>query len=896
MYSGTKKLILDYLMDETAYLKRKNRHHYSSAYIADKFMISRSLSSHYLNDLYKEGELIKVNERPVLYLHKDILRSRIRGKSLRSEYDTVEDLEELLHMGVSKFTNVIGSDYSLRSSIENIKKALHYPPHGLPIVLCGKPGSGKRFLSRQIYAYCQAERLISENAEYTYISCDTIEEPELFTLLFGKNDEKSNETGILKNSKYEYIVFNSFRNAGKNIQNALADYIDEGAALNGPKAKLIFLCNQQLEMTFTPQLLGRLLTIVTIPSLKERTIYEKESLILHFIREESKKVQKGLKITDYFMELMIAQDFEDSIEQLQSAIVRSFFHAYEKKEEHICLDVSCIPSELKYRVSVYDKEHAYLLEEYQLIYHGITKELFYDILRYAEEYYYDTASKSGKRLYAAVEKFNDRIIFRLPKFQKSLEQYKAIIQSVTDICHSRSNISFSNNMQNLMVFSLYCQSIEYQIFYEFMERYEERIKTLLTMLYDVESKEYQVYSEVEFLLHKTFSIETNAFLKLLMILNLKYDQTAFDNDYAVGLIICHGYSTASSIANAANALLAEQVYVAFDMPLDVQVDEIVKKIDTYLNEKQFLDNALILVDMGSLELIGNKIRNRYDINIGIINNTTTSMALHIGYGILQKRNIQEILQEASKQTVCTYNFIQKKAKKKAIIFTSESGMSTAEKIKALFQDSIPKTIPIQLISYDYYQILNEQTQEEISGSYDILFVAGTMDPKLAGSDFIDLGDIINLRAIRRINDIFRNYMGDDEIQQFNDDLLKNFSLINVIESLTILNPRALLDIVEKSIHLLEREQSSKIDPKILIGLYVHICCFVERMVKRIPVKTYPDLQKFEVEQKDFIHHMRIAFQELSQHYGIEIPCSEIAYIYDYMHILNGNDKEVYSDE
>ena len=389
-------------------------------------MISRSLSSHYLNDLYKEGELIKVNERPVLYLHKDILRSRIRGKSLRSEYDTVEDLEELLHMGVSKFTNVIGSDYSLRSSIENIKKALHYPPHGLPIVLCGKPGSGKRFLSRQIYAYCQAEQLISENAEYTYISCDTIEEPELFTLLFGKNDEKSNETGILKNSKYEYIVFNSFRNAGKNIQNALADYIDEGAALNEPKAKLIFLCNQQLEMTFTPQLLGRLLTIVTIPSLKERTIYEKESLILHFIREESKKVQKGLKVTDYFMELMIAQDFEDSIEQLQSAIVRSFFHAYEKKEEHICLDVSCIPSELKYRVSVYDKEHAYLLEEYQLIYHGITKELFYDILRYAEEYYYDTASKSGKRLYAAVEKFNDHIFSAC---QSSRRAWSSIKQS-----------------------------------------------------------------------------------------------------------------------------------------------------------------------------------------------------------------------------------------------------------------------------------------------------------------------------------------------------------------------------------------------------------------------------------------------------------------------------------
>ena len=41
MYSGTKKLILDYLMDETAYLKRKNRHHYSSAYIADESLLKR---------------------------------------------------------------------------------------------------------------------------------------------------------------------------------------------------------------------------------------------------------------------------------------------------------------------------------------------------------------------------------------------------------------------------------------------------------------------------------------------------------------------------------------------------------------------------------------------------------------------------------------------------------------------------------------------------------------------------------------------------------------------------------------------------------------------------------------------------------------------------------------
>lgn len=895
MYTGTKKAILDYLEIESDQFNKRNSRQFTSVYIAEKFMISRSLSSHYLNDLFKDGELIKVNERPVLYLHAHTLHHLAQGGNLRSEYDTAEELEKRIHAGVSKFAKVIGSDYSLRTSIQSIKKALHYPPHGLPIVLAGRTGSGKKFLSRQIYEYCIAEKLIEDSVEYTYISCENMKESQLITSLFGKDNE---QPGYLNSNRQCFLVFSGMNSLSSSLQTMLADYIDLVQSTKMKTAKMVFLCENPLEQVFIPQLLSRLLTIVSIPSLKERTIYEKESLIMYFINEEAKKVQKELKITDYFIELMIARDFEDSIENMHNAIVRSFFHAYEKGEQQACLDISCIPSELKYNVNFYEKENSYLLQEYKMIYHGMTRELFYDILQYAENYYYGSsfAEEAGKNLYASIEKFNDHMIFKLPKFQKSLDQFQAIVHSVSEICQTRSNISFSNNMQNLMVYSLYCQSVEFQIFYEFLETYEQRITKLIRMLERVEVQETQVYSEIELMLNKTFSTETNLFLKLIMIMNLKYDQVAISNNYAIGILICHGYSTASSIANATNALLQEQVFVAFDMPLDVQIDDIVKKIDSYLNEKQFLENALILVDMGSLEMIGNKIKNRYDLNIGIINNTTTSMALTVGNGILQRKHIKSILQEASENTVCRYNFIQKKAKKKAIVFTSESGMSTAEKIKALFLDSIPKTIPIQLLSYDYYQILDNKIQEELSNSYDLLFVAGTMDPKLQNTDFIDLGEIINLSAISHINDIFQNYMSMQEIQRFNDDLLKNFSLINVIESLTILNPRALLDIVEKSIHKLEREQSSKIDPKILIGLYVHICCFVERMVKHIPVKTYPNLEVFEQEKREFIKHVRIAFRDLSKHYGIDIPVSEIAYIYDYIYFIKVNDEEVYSDE
>jgi transcriptional regulatory protein LevR len=171
-----------------------------------------------------------------------------------------------------------------------------------------------------------------------------------------------------------------------------------------------------------------------------------------------------------------------------------------------------------------------------------------------------------------------------------------------------------------------------------------------------------------------------------------------------------------------------------------------------------------------------------------------------------------------------------------------------------------------------------------------------MDPKLDGVQFISLSEIIDLSSINKIEDIFGLYMSEEEIKRFTDDLIKNFSLTNVIESVTILNPKPLLNIVEKSIHKLEREQQRLIHPRILIGLYVHVCCFVERMVKHEPIKSYPNLIEFEKEQSDFIENVLNSFDELQSHYSIEIPTSEIGYIYDYINMLNVEDKNTYVDE
>ena len=48
------------------------------------------------------------------------------------------------------------------------------------------------------------------------------------------------------------------------------------------------------------------------------------------------------------------------------------------------------------------------------------------------------------------------------------------------------------------------------------------------------------------------------------------------------------------------------------------------------------------------------------------------------------------------------------------------------------------------------------------------------------------------------------------------------------------------------------------------------------------VETHPDEDSFAVEHADFVAWFRESFQSLTQRYRVEIPTSEIAYVYDFI--------------
>ena len=62
---------------------------------------------------------------------------------------------------------------------------------------------------------------------------------------------------------------------------------------------------------------------------------------------------------------------------------------------------------------------------------------------------------------------------------------------------------------------------------------------------------------------------------------------------------------------------------------------------------------------------------------------------------------------------------------------------------------------------------------------------------------------------------------------------------------------------------------------------MHLCGLIERLVTKNFVEAHPD-EDFAAEHPDFVAWFRESFRDLSQRYKVEVPTSEIAYVYDFI--------------
>lgn len=900
-YVKTKKEVLRYVQSKTHAQGQQTLTQTTAYEVSKELNISRALASQYLNELTKEGAVIKINSRPVYFLDRKTLEEA-HGVSLSfNSYLSISELKQALakgNKGKHDFEKLIGSSSGLSYEVEQCKAAVKYPPRGLPILITGQNGTGKGFLASLTFEYAQNNGILTSKSTFQRFCCSEYEDAQqALDALFGLEGsaDPHESQGALRRADGGILYLSDVQFLGREAQDKLAQLLDTGGyntadqteAMRESSARLILSSCEEPETHLSKRLLRRLPVVIHMPALSDRPVEEREQLILRFFCQESERMKKEIFISNRVFDTLLQYEFPANIEQLKNCIQSSCANALvqqEAQQDELLIYLYHLPEYLMVTARVdgrYSDEQRSMMNVRSFGKDTIAQTVgqYYDSILSEYDAYCSNHCDQDTLLRKLTQIFNDYsdyLVFSKRFANAKIDAIERVMETVFGVMSDKYYLQLPGHFNYVFSRCLYLQMRLNA------PDQDERVAGCLNLLLRLFPKEALLAEEISRMIEQSLDVSINGFSQLLLVLGLRQYSQDVRMDAIRGIIICHGYSTASSIADVVNRLTGSRVFEAIDMPIDISVQEIAVRFKKYVNYVPGPKDVILLVDMGSLEDMNILLSGQTDLNLGIINNVSTRLALDVGCKIQNHTPMREILETACSGHVSTYKLMERQKKKAAVLFVSEAGVSVARKMAELFYNSLPRQIEVEFLGYDYLSLKHAEELAELKGKYDILFVSGTANPELKDIVFIPMEDIISFREIERINRMLSLYMQEDDLQAFHQRLLKNFSLQNVVQNLTILNADKVLDLVNIGLDQMQKMMRRKFSAQTIIGLNIHISCLIERLVTKTPIETYTDQAAFEQEQKEFIEMVRKAFREVSTHYKVEFPISEIAYIYDYI--------------
>ena len=243
--------------------------------------------------------------------------------------------------------------------------------------------------------------------------------------------------------------------------------------------------------------------------------------------------------------------------------------------------------------------------------------------------------------------------------------------------------------------------------------------------------------------------------------------------------------------------------------------------------------------------------------------------------------LEKIAKNVCRENQCTYRLVDNTAPQKAILFFSETGIGAAKRMSGLFANSLPRKINVEFVSVDYKSVLEQKNLLSIFEKYEVLFIVGTQDPQLPNIWYVSMEDVIGFNQMERVFSVLGQFLTKEELNTFKKNLVKEFSLQNVIQNLTILDAEVLIGMVSEGIEKLQKKLGKNFSDKIRISLNVHVCCLVERLIRKEALEGKNKTEDMSEEFLLFMNAVKESFQNISLHYNVEIPENEIAYIKNY---------------
>ena len=838
--------------------------------IAEIFEIKRNVASHYLNLLEKEGKLQKGTNRPV---HFSIPTDT---EKKAEECNNMIDERPAAQKEVSVFSKFIGYNGSMEQVIEKCKAAVNYPVNGLTMIICGASGVGKSYLASLIHQYAVESGAVEKNAPFVVLNCaDYANNSELLSsVLFGHvkgaftgaNEEKQ---GLLAEADGGYLFLDEVHNLSAENQEKLFLFIDSqkyrmlGDSKNWQTAKvrLLFATTEDIHSTLLATFRRRIPFEIRIPDFLERSYGERFLLVSSFFQNEAEILKKNICVDSEYFRRMLNLHEEGNIGAVKSKIKVLCAQAYsQQREEELRISTPGKESSDSFYFYWNRPEKKKWMSSYQ-IFSNIT-ECFVPGMNYSKiEEVLDLFLQTITRRLEENKKENN--FCEIPPFRHYEEKCRNNINKILK--------SYGYRLNELEIDEFYKMVIAVL--------FDEKFFGTAFKISGYEKKKYRKYevmiSRILDAVLEDYNDNVREFLQTILTVWLS-DKVKVKSKINA-LILMHGEHSASSMASLANEMIGDYVYEAFDMPIQVHTEELIVKVNDYVRDIETNEGLILLVDMGSLERMYDKISRNVDGDLVIVNNVSTAFALELGFSLFDKADIYRITQMDMSQFNMKMQYYKGLSQKPNIIVSCISGEGIAVEIKEILSKYV-NTDEIDILTMDYSELKKQLNRGSAEDFHNTIVVFTTTPLSSTVVPVMNVEDLVNGFT----NPSFPEFMLNKEnVREFTNDIIKLFTLKGVASRLRFLNPEVVMQEVDQVIRGYENYYYVQLPNFLRINLFLHTSIMIERvLVKEESGKIDSiDTEGINEESRKFIEVSKDIFKSIMMKYKIEISDAEYLLLY-----------------
>ncbi len=823
--------------------------------LASLVNMSRANLSHELNELCKEGKLCKSTGRPVLFYLDNKKKNKIK-----SQLDLLAE-----------------NNISLKSSIEQAKAAILYPPKGMNCLILGNTGVGKSMFASLMHNYAVTMNVKPKDSPFIVFNCaDYSNNPQLLTSqLFGVKKgaytgAEADKTGLIEQADGGILFLDEVHRLPPEGQEALFVFLDTGkfrrvgdSELRKSDVLIISATTENPDSALLNTFRRRIPIVINIPSLKDRTFEERLYLIKSFFKYESIRLSKDIYVSLNSLRALISYDCPNNIGQLKSDVQMLCAKAYSEFLTNVRGDVRIHSGNLP----PYIKEGLYKEKEHRALWNNLmSDEIEFFRFSGSNDDTLDVFENSDNTIYDFIE--------NKLKTLKSLEISDTDIENILekDIAkhfkNNFSNISKEFSKKNLLsiiepsILDCFDKIINYaserlpiQFDSNLYTAFALHINTLVDRIHSKKIIKNPNLNKIKTLYPKEFAIalDIKDILSEYLFASIPEDEAGYitlflipdttrntkPKDKVKVILIAHGESTATSMSNVANKLLGEDYVIPINAPIDVPPSKVLDHLRLIIKENPSTPGYLLLVDMGSLLAFADTVKNELNVNIQVISLASTLHVLEAARKALLGLSLDEIYNDVI--IINSYMQVHKNLNNQTIntsktliitaCMTGEGGSAAIRdflSVNLKFDPELFEIICLSCADKDSYKemILNFETKNQV------LFVVSSCHIESINITQFSMYETLNGTALSQMQRLI-----DEKTTILNIPKVINENIPN-IAGLELTND------IQSVLNELEKRINKKFTPDILVGLTLHLSFLIARLKNNEQTVLYPNKNTF----------------------------------------------------